>query len=114
APLPPAKWGCLSGVIPCNARAMGEFGPVWVVSGHIAGLPEPMPLRVEKLYNAYNAPAAFAVASLLAVLALLTLALKSFLEWKSERDQALAQMTVTEPASALLTPGLEPAMEAAP
>ena len=80
--LPSVRWGLLYGVILCNARAMGEFGAVSVVSGHIAGLTETMPLRVEKLYNEYNATAAFALASLLAVLALLTLGVKTFLEWK--------------------------------
>ena len=84
--LPSVKWGLIYGIILCNARAMGEFGAVSVVSGHITGLTDTMPLRVEKLYNEYNAPAAFAVASLLAVLALLTLALKSILEWKQARD----------------------------
>ncbi len=94
--LPSVKWGLLYGVILCNARAMGEFGAVSVVSGHIAGLTETMPLRVEKLYNEYNATAAFAVASLLAVLALLTLGLKTFLEWRTARAQALAQQTIPE------------------
>ena len=84
--LPSVKWGLLYGIILCNARAMGEFGAVSVVSGHIAGLTDTMPLQVEKLYNEYNAPAAFAVASLLALLALLTLAIKTFLEWKQERE----------------------------
>ena len=104
--LPSVKWGLLYGVILCNARAMGEFGAVSVVSGHIAGLTETMPLRVEKLYNEYNAAAAFAVASLLAILALLTLGLKSWLEWRSEREQALAQRAA-EPAFASVKPGLE-------
>src|SRR5437868_8994754 len=81
--LPCIKWGLLYGIILCNARAMGEFGAVSVVSGHIAGLTETMPLRVEKLYNEYNASAAFAVASLLAILALLTLGLKTYLEWRT-------------------------------
>jgi sulfate/thiosulfate transport system permease protein len=88
--LPSVKWGLLYGIILCNARAMGEFGAVSVVSGHITGQTDTMPLRVEKLYNEYNAPAAFAVASLLALLALLTLALKTFLEWKQSRDYARA------------------------
>jgi sulfate transport system permease protein len=70
------------GVLLCNARAMGEFGAVSVVSGHIRGLTNTMPLHVEILYNEYNYTAAFAVASLLALLALLTLAGKSFLEWR--------------------------------
>lgn len=89
--LPSVKWGLIYGVILCNARAMGEFGAVSVVSGHIAGQTNTMPLHVEKLYNEYNAPAAFAVASLLAVLALLTLAVKTLLEWKQAREYLKAQ-----------------------
>jgi sulfate transport system permease protein len=89
--LPSVKWGLLYGVILCNARAMGEFGAVSVVSGHITGLTDTMPLRVEKLYNEYNAAAAFAVASLLALLALVTLVIKTMLEWKTRRELALAQ-----------------------
>ncbi len=81
--LPNIKWGLLYGVILCNARAMGEFGAVSVVSGHIRGRTNTIPLHVEILYNEYNATAAFAVASLLALLALVTLAAKSFIEWKS-------------------------------
>ncbi len=96
--LPSVKWGLLYGVILCNARAMGEFGAVSVVSGHIAGMTETMPLRVEKLYNEYNASAAFAVASLLAILALLTLGFKTFLEWRAEREQELAQRVIPEPS----------------
>jgi sulfate transport system permease protein len=80
--LPNIRWGLLYGVLLCNARAMGEFGAVSVVSGHIRGLTNTMPLHVEILYNEYNYAAAFAVASLLAMLALLTLAGKSFLEWR--------------------------------
>ncbi|MBB3225024.1 sulfate ABC transporter permease subunit CysW [Pseudoduganella umbonata] len=80
--LPNIKWGLLYGVILCNARAMGEFGAVSVVSGHIRGETNTMPLQVEILYNEYNFVAAFAVASLLALLALVTLALKSFIEWR--------------------------------
>jgi sulfate/thiosulfate transport system permease protein len=80
--LPNIKWGLLYGVLLCNARAMGEFGAVAVVSGHIRGLTNTMPLHVEILYNEYNFVAAFAVASLLATLALVTLALKSFFEWR--------------------------------
>jgi sulfate/thiosulfate transport system permease protein len=80
--LPNVKWGILYGVILCNARAMGEFGAVSVVSGHIRGLTNTVPLHVEILYNEYNFAAAFAVASLLALLALVTLAVKSFAEWK--------------------------------
>ena len=84
--LPNIKWGLLYGVILCNARAMGEFGAVSVVSGHIRGETNTMPLQVEILYNEYNFAAAFAVASLLALLALVTLALKSFIEWRINRD----------------------------
>lgn len=80
--LPNIKWGLLYGVILCNARAMGEFGAVSVVSGHIRGKTNTLPLQVEILYNEYNFVAAFAVASLLALLALLTLALKSGVEWR--------------------------------
>jgi sulfate transport system permease protein len=80
--LPNIKWGLLYGVLLCNARAMGEFGAVSVVSGHIRGETNTMPLHVEILYNEYAFAAAFAVASLLASLALVTLALKSFLEWR--------------------------------
>jgi len=92
--LPSVKWGLIYGIILCNARAMGEFGAVSVVSGHITGQTDTMPLRVEKLYNEYNAPAAFAVASLLALLALFTLALKTFLEWKQAREYERAQRAV--------------------
>jgi sulfate transport system permease protein len=80
--LPNVKWALLYGVLLCNARAMGEFGAVSVVSGHIRGLTNTMPLHVEILYNEYNFVAAFAVASLLAGLALLTLLAKSLLEWR--------------------------------
>ncbi len=86
--LPNIKWGLLYGVILCNARAMGEFGAVSVVSGHIRGLTNTMPLHVEILYNEYNYVAAFAVASLLALLALVTLALKAYVEWQSARNAA--------------------------
>ena len=96
--LPSVKWGLLYGVILCNARAMGEFGAVSVVSGHITGQTDTMPLRVEKLYQEYNATAAFAVASLLALLALFTLGIKTFLEWKQERDYERAQHAPPEPA----------------
>ena len=83
--LPNIKWGLLYGVILCNARAMGEFGAVSVVSGHIRGETNTIPLNVEILYNEYNFVAAFAVASLLALLALLTLVLKSIVEWRARR-----------------------------
>jgi len=89
--LPQVKWGLIYGVILCNARAMGEFGAVSVVSGHITGVTDTIPLRVEKLYNEYNAAAAFALASLLALLALVTLAVKTLLEWKQARAHAEAQ-----------------------
>jgi sulfate transport system permease protein len=80
--LPNIRWGLLYGVLLCNARAMGEFGAVSVVSGHIRGHTNTVPLHVEILYNEYDFTAAFAVASLLAMLALLTLAAQSLLEWK--------------------------------
>jgi sulfate transport system permease protein len=89
--LPSVKWGLIYGIILCNARAMGEFGAVSVVSGHIAGQTDTMPLRVQKLYEEYNAPAAFAVASLLALLALLTLGIKTWLEWRQASEYAKAQ-----------------------
>ncbi|HKX99066.1 MAG TPA: sulfate ABC transporter permease subunit CysW [Steroidobacteraceae bacterium] len=81
--LPKIKWGLLYGVILCNARVMGEFGAVSVVSGHIRGVTNTMPLQVEILYNEYNFVAAFAVASLLAMLAILTLIAKTLVEWRS-------------------------------
>ncbi len=84
--LPNIKWGLLYGVILCNARAMGEFGAVSVVSGHIRGLTNTMPLHVEILYNEYNFVAAFAVASLLALLALATLLVKTLVEWQAKRS----------------------------
>src|SRR5579871_4938782 len=84
--LPNIKWGLLYGVILCNARAMGEFGAVSVVSGHIRGLTNTMPLHVEILYNEYNFAAAFAVASLLAFLALVTLVAKSFVERREQGE----------------------------
>ena len=83
--LPKIRWGLLYGIILCNARAMGEFGAVSVVSGHIRGLTNTMPLQVEILYNEYNFVAAFAVASLLAVLAIVTLVLKTLVEWRADR-----------------------------
>jgi sulfate transport system permease protein len=88
--LPNIKWGLIYGVILCNARAMGEFGAVSVVSGHIRGQTNTLPLHVEILYNEYQSVAAFAVASLLALLALLTLLIKSVVEWQFERDQKAA------------------------
>jgi sulfate transport system permease protein len=89
--LPNVKWGLLYGVILCNARAMGEFGAVYVVSGHIAGRTDTIPLRVEKLFQEYNTPASFAVASLLTLLALVTLVIKVFLEEKNRQQLAEAQ-----------------------
>ncbi|MBI1771332.1 MAG: sulfate/thiosulfate ABC transporter permease CysW, partial [Burkholderiales bacterium] len=83
--------GLLYGVILCNARAMGEFGAVSVVSGHIRGETNTMPLQVEILYNEYNFTAAFAVASLLTLLALLTLALKTIVEWRTNENRQLPQ-----------------------
>jgi sulfate transport system permease protein len=85
--LPNVKWGLLYGVILCNARAMGEFGAVSVVSGHVRGLTNTLPLHVEILYNEYQFQAAFAVASLLALLAVVTLAAKTALEWQDGRSQ---------------------------
>ncbi len=99
--LPSMKWGLLYGIILCNARAMGEFGAVSVVSGHITGLTDTMPLRVEKLNQEFNATAAYSVASLLALLALVTLSIKTFLEWKQERELQHAQL------AAIPTPGAE-------
>ncbi|WP_205479515.1 sulfate ABC transporter permease subunit CysW [Sphingomonas arenae] len=89
--LPNIRFGLLYGVLLCNARAMGEFGAVSVVSGHIRGETNTMPLHVEVLYNEYNFVAAFAVASLLAGLALVTLVLKSFLEWRHGDELAAAR-----------------------
>jgi sulfate transport system permease protein len=86
--LPGVKWGLLYGVILCNARAMGEFGAVSVVSGHVRGLTNTMPLQVEILYNEYDFQAAFAVASLLAFLALLTLVAQSLVEWRARAESA--------------------------
>ncbi|WP_234192123.1 sulfate ABC transporter permease subunit CysW [Pseudacidovorax sp. NFM-22] len=99
--LPNIKWGLLYGVILCNARAMGEFGAVSVVSGHIRGQTNTMPLHVEVLYNEYQSVAAFAVASLLAVLALVTLVIKTVAEWRHEREmKALAELPPERPAPA--------------
>jgi sulfate/thiosulfate transport system permease protein len=88
--LPNIKWGLIYGVILCNARAMGEFGAVSVVSGHIRGQTNTMPLHVEILYNEYQSVAAFAVASLLALLAVVTLAIKSVVQWRQEREMKAA------------------------
>lgn len=97
--LPSVKWGLLYGIILCNARAMGEFGAVSVVSGHITGQTDTMPLRVEKLYNEYDAAAAFAMASLLALLALITLIIKTALEWKQAREFEQAQVVDNSPGT---------------
>ncbi len=94
--MPNVKWALLYGVILCNARAMGEFGAVNVVSGHVRGETNTLPLHVEILYNEYNYVAAFAVASLLALLALVTLAAKSVVEWRVRREYEQA----LEPARA--------------
>jgi sulfate transport system permease protein len=83
--LPKIRWGLLYGIVLCNARAMGEFGAVSVVSGHIRGLTNTLPLHVEILYNEYQFAAAFAVASLLTLLALVTLGLKSLIEWRTSQ-----------------------------
>jgi len=99
--LPNVKWGLLYGVILCNARAMGEFGAVSVVSGHIRGATNTIPLHAEILYNEYNSAAAFAMASLLTILTLVTIALKAAIDWKSQaegrevreiRERALAEV----------------------
>ncbi|MDX9975566.1 MAG: sulfate ABC transporter permease subunit CysW [FCB group bacterium] len=94
--IPNVKWGLLYGVILCNARAMGEFGAVSVVSGHIRGMTNTLPLHVEILYNEYNFVAAFAVASLLALLALVTLVAKTFVEWRFAHTVAKAIKTTEE------------------
>jgi sulfate transport system permease protein len=96
--LPNIKWGLIYGVILCNARAMGEFGAVSVVSGHIRGQTNTMPLHVEVLYNEYQSVAAFAVASLLALLALVTLVIKTLVEWRHEAEmRTLADMPPEAP-----------------
>jgi sulfate transport system permease protein len=89
--LPNIRWGLISGVLLCNARAMGEFGAVSVVSGHIRGATNTMPLHIEILYNEYNTVAAFAVASLLALLAVVTLTVKRLLEWRYGNELATAR-----------------------
>jgi sulfate transport system permease protein len=94
--LPNIKWAVLYGVILCNARAMGEFGAVSVVSGHIRGKTNTMPLHVEILYNEYNVVAAFAMASLLALLGLVTLVAKSFLEWKLQQSRNSLEPSTAE------------------
>jgi sulfate transport system permease protein len=99
--LPNIKWGLIYGVILCNARAMGEFGAVSVVSGHIRGQTNTMPLHVEILYNEYQSVAAFAVASLLALLALVTLAIKTWVEWRHAAE--LKELSQLPPGRAMNT-----------
>jgi sulfate transport system permease protein len=102
--LPNVKWGLIYGVILCNARAMGEFGAVSVVSGHIRGQTNTMPLHVEVLYNEYQSVAAFAVASLLALLALVTLVIKSVAEWRMQRElREQAEPPPERPVPAVVT-----------
>lgn len=118
--LPNIKWGLIYGVILCNARAMGEFGAVSVVSGHIRGQTNTMPLHVEILYNEYQSVAAFAVASLLALLALVTLVIKTVAEWRMERERrALSELPPERPTVAVApfhsgTRGATPAAPGAP
>jgi sulfate transport system permease protein len=95
--LPNVKWALLYGVILCNARAMGEFGAVSVVSGHIRGQTNTIPLHVEILYNEYQFTASFAVASILALLAIVTLVLKSIVEWRAERERQAADLPMERP-----------------
>lgn len=85
--LPNIKWGLLYGIILCNARAIGEFGAVSVVSGHIRGMTNTMPLHIEILYNEYQFSASFAVASLMSLMALITLIVKSWIEWRTEKNE---------------------------
>ncbi len=106
--LPNIKWGLIYGVILCNARAMGEFGAVSVVSGHIRGQTNTMPLHVEVLYNEYQSVAAFAVASLLALLALVTLVIKSVVEWRHERELKAAAELPPENPRAHTAPSASP------
>jgi len=126
--LPNIKWGLLYGIILCNARAMGEFGAVYVVSGHIAGQTDTLPLRVEKLFQEYNNAGAYAAASLLSSLALVTLSIKTALEWKNRREMAarvreatLQEEPTAPPALALAVsnpgvaqPATAPALHAQP
>jgi sulfate transport system permease protein len=102
--LPNIKWGLLYGIILCNARAMGEFGAVYVVSGHIAGETDTMPLRVEKLFQEYNLPGSFALASVLTLLALVTLGAKAALEHVTRRQLAEAARLDRETALSVTTP----------
>ena len=103
--LPNIKWGLLYGVILCNARAMGEFGAVSVVSGHIRGQTNTIPLHVEILYNEYQSVAAFASASLLALLALLTLVIKTLVQWRHEQElKATAGLPMEAPSTPTKAP----------
>ncbi len=112
--LPNIKWGLLYGVILCNARAMGEFGAVSVVSGHIRGQTNTLPLHVEILYNEYQSVAAFAAASLLALLALVTLVIKSVVEWRHERElKAIAELPPERPYVDAATESTNPPLAAA-
>jgi len=97
--LPNVKWGLLYGIILCNARAMGEFGAVSVVSGHVRGMTNTMPLHVEVLYNDYQFIASFAVASLLALLAIGTLVAKSIIDWRSHRRPVMAMFSNSDSES---------------
>jgi sulfate transport system permease protein len=106
--LPNIKWGLLYGAILCNARAMGEFGAVSVVSGQVRGLTNTMTLHVEILYNEYQYSAAFAVASLLALLALVTLVAKNVVEWRNARFLRAADLPVEYPGQPVAT--LKPAV----
>jgi sulfate transport system permease protein len=101
--LPNIRWGLLYGVILCNARAMGEFGAVSVVSGHIRGYTNTVALQVEILYNEYQFMASFAVASLLALLALVTLALKSLVEWRDARESHAADLPMERPVAPVVS-----------
>jgi sulfate transport system permease protein len=92
--LPRIRWALLTGVLLCNARAMGEFGAVSVVSGHIRGATNTMPLHIEILYNEYNLPAAFAMAALLALLAIATIGLRLILEWQGRRAEVRGQQAI--------------------
>jgi sulfate transport system permease protein len=112
--LPNIKWGLLYGVILCNARAMGEFGAVSVVSGHIRGQTNTIPLHVEILYNEYQSVAAFAVASLLALLAVLTLALKSVIAWRHTRAMQAVESRAYELSAPEARPPETPAPAAGP
>ena len=89
--IPSVKWGLIYGIILCNERGMGAFGAVPVVSGHVPGVSETMPLQVERLYKEYNAVGAFTVASLLALLALITLGIKTWLEYRAQKEEEMAQ-----------------------